>query len=140
MSNLDPFACEFKPTSEELAKHHAAIAQKRQNQPQIKEGRIGGKKNKSRFFYIPEEWLKPIAPLLFGNELIAAIILFQRFAMNRYAPVVFSNHGLQEWGVSRHSKYRMMEKLEKAGEITVIRQGRCAPVINILKIRDHWKG
>ncbi len=52
-------------------------------------------------------------------------------------PVALTNAGLSSWGVSRHTKYRAVEKLLKAGLIEVEAGGKASPRVSPLPVRQR---
>ena len=83
----------------------------------------------------PLEWLKRVLPLVKTKEQMAvALWLHRRRAVCRNALFTVPNKALQEdLGISRRVKYGALQRLEEAGAIAIIREGKHA-----LKIRLLW--
>jgi hypothetical protein len=81
------------------------------------------------FFGCPLWWIQRVAPLVHSkSEVLAAIYLWRLRAICRRKTVVLANSRLLlDLGVSRWSKYRMLEHLERGNLIKVVRRGKAAP-------------
>lgn len=83
----------------------------------------------------PLEWLKRVLPFVKSKEQLAvAIWLHRRRAVCRNEVFTVPNQELRgELGVNRQTKYRALRCLERAGVITLTRDGKCA-----LQVRMLW--
>ena len=83
----------------------------------------------------PLEWLKRVLPRVRTKEQLAvALWLHRRRAVCRNELFTVPNKALQEdLGISRRVKYGALQRLEEAGAIAIIREGKHA-----LKIRLLW--
>jgi DNA-binding transcriptional ArsR family regulator len=82
----------------------------------------------------PVEWLKRIRPLVnTRDQLLVAIWLHRRRAICRNELFTVPNKALQEdLGLSRRVKYRALSRLERAGVIALIRDGKHTPKVRFL--------
>jgi hypothetical protein len=76
----------------------------------------------------PVEWLKRVLPLARSKDQLAiAIWLHRRRAVCRNEQFTVPNDALEEdLGLSRYVKYKALRRLERAGVITLIRNGKHA--------------
>ena len=83
---------------------------------------------------IPMAWLLRASKIAGrGKGLHVAIALWYLSGLNRQASTVkLSGTVLREFGVDRHAGYRGLEKLEKAGLVSVIRHRGRSPLVSIL--------
>jgi hypothetical protein len=81
------------------------------------------------FFGCPLWWIQKVAPLVGGkSEVMTAIYLWRLRVICRSKTVVLANSRLlDELGVDRHSKYRALRRLERAGLVRVQRKTGAAP-------------
>src|SRR5262249_45746307 len=82
------------------------------------------------------EWLKRVLPRVRTKEQLAvALWLHRRRAVCRNELFTVPNKALQQdLGISRRVKYGALQRLEEAGDLAIIREGKHA-----LKIRLLWE-
>jgi hypothetical protein len=93
------------------------------------------KRRADRFIGCPVPWLAWLAPLVKSKEqLIVALYVYRRCCIGRSDTVTVPNDELEQLGISRFGKYRVLIMLEQAGILTVHeRTGR------VTKVRlSHW--
>lgn len=69
------------------------------------------------------------------SALLATVLELDRLVLNNYGrdnKVTLSNSRLQQLGVSRRSKYRVLKLLEQCGLVTVVRRGKESPLVTVL--------
>ena len=67
-----------------------------------------------------------------ADALYVAIVLYRLSAINKGGPFKFTNIECKRRGISRHTKYRALVALEKAGLIEVLeRRNGANPIITI---------
>ena len=83
------------------------------------------------------EWLKRVLPLVKTKEQLAvAIWLQRRRAVCRSELFTVPNQELRvDLGLSRKIKYQALQHLEKAGAIALIRNGKHALQVRILRMK-----
>ena len=80
----------------------------------------------------PLEWLKRVPLVKTKEQLVVAIWLQRRRAVCRNELFTVPNQELEDLGLSRKIKYQTLEHLERAGAITVARDGKRALRVRIL--------
>ena len=80
---------------------------------------------------IPWNWLQA-AGRLPGKALHVGLVLWLRSGIQKSTRVQLSQKILREMGIGRHSVYRGLKALEKAGLVEVERRSGRLPVVNIL--------
>jgi hypothetical protein len=80
----------------------------------------------SRHIGCPLSWFTLVFPVVRGkNELAVALCLYRLRMVQRSRTVTVSNVGLlAELGIDRFAKYRALQRLAKAGIITIKRCGK----------------
>ncbi len=89
-----------------------------------------------RFIGCPVPWLAWVAPLTKSKEqLIVALYLYRRCCICRSNTVTVPTEELEELGIGRWGKYRMLPLLEQAGVLRITETSRQ----ETLKVRLlHW--
>jgi hypothetical protein len=88
--------------------------------------------NETPFAKVPLKWAAAVAEAT-GDPVVALAVSLAYLAWKAQSPTfTLSNRRLQRLGVTRWSKYRALERLEKAGLIRVGRTGKRAPVVTLL--------
>jgi hypothetical protein len=85
----------------------------------------------------PLSWLRRVLPLIATKEQLAvAIWLHRRRVICGGEPFSVPNKALtEELGIGRLVKYRVLQRLERAGAIVVMRNGKQAPLVRIPRVR-----
>src|SRR5262249_33734970 len=91
------------------------------------------RKRRARRFIapIPLPWFLAACRLP-GKALAAALVIWHLAKLKGSDTVALTQAGLNEFGVSRQSKYRALRALEKAGLIAVRRRPKRNPEITVL--------
>ena len=85
------------------------------------------KHTKDAFVKVPLWWIREAAKAMKGMEapaMLVAIELLYAVFRTKHATFTLPNAGMAKIGVSREVKRRALQRLEKAGLITVERQGK----------------
>jgi hypothetical protein len=88
----------------------------------------------SRFIGCPISWFDRVFPLVHGKgELAVSLYVYRLRCVQRRKTVRVPNGWLRKRGISRHTKYRTLNKLAAAGLITLRRCGGGAVEITFLR-------
>lgn len=80
---------------------------------------------------VPLDWLKAAGQLP-GRALHVAVVLQFLYGFRQSDELVLSQRWLSVFGVKRHSAYRALRALEKAGLVLVTRQAGHAPRVEVI--------
>jgi DNA-binding transcriptional ArsR family regulator len=73
------------------------------------------------------------------KALLVGLALWHLKGLRRSHSFIVSNLMMQEWGVQPDAKSRALRKLEKAGLITIERQGKRSPRVTLI-VGNRFKG
>jgi hypothetical protein len=73
---------------------------------------------------------------VFPQQITRLCLHLQMCTLEGQRPGVVMNRSLEELGISRWQKYRLMKKLEVSGRISIEQRPGCHPVVAIL--RPWW--
>jgi hypothetical protein len=96
-----------------------------------KGGAIGTKQQHGGFTKFPDSWANRLRSAR-GVTYRAALFILRQYWKTNGQPVRLSNTGMASEGVGRHSKWRALQELERAGLIRVEKRPRKSPIITIL--------
>jgi len=107
-------------------------------QPQKTRAKSSGKTKaaqreaKGPFFMLSEAFLAAVYPAVGSRqELMTAMLIYRHCRMSGFKPTKITNTLLEKWKIDRHTKYRVLNKLEALGLITQEVAGRSAPVVTL---------
>jgi hypothetical protein len=84
------------------------------------------------FVQIPVERAGKWSTIIHEPSLMVIVMLWYLAWKTKSCTFPLSNEVLAPYGVSRWTKCRVLAQLEKAGEITVVRRGKHAPIVTLL--------
>jgi hypothetical protein len=90
-------------------------------------------RRKRHFISVPMTWFERLAGASGQTYRIALSLLYLSWRA-RGEPIQLTNGPLRVDGVSRYSKWRALDELERRGLIAIERRRRRAPVIRLLDI------
>lgn len=89
------------------------------------------KKRRQHFVMVPWLWIERLNGATGQTYRVALVLLYMGWK-NRGAPIKLTNGMLRIEGISRRSKWRALNALERRGLIAVERRLRRSPVIRLL--------
>jgi uncharacterized membrane protein len=89
------------------------------------------KKRRQHFVMVPWLWIERLNGATSQTYRVALVLLYMGWK-NRGAPIKLTNGMLRIEGISRRSKWRALNALERRGLIAVERRLRRSPIIRLL--------
>lgn len=116
---------DFIPSPEQIAELQEA---------QIRERRVGEpreiQKRRQHFILMPMSWRERLDDAT-AKTILVALDLLYLYWKGKGAPIKLANGMLRLDGVSRYSKYRALNDLERRGLITVERRQNRSPIVRL---------
>jgi hypothetical protein len=88
-------------------------------------------KRRERFVMMPMAWRESLKGATGQTILLAVDLLY--LGWRRRGPITLANGMLRYDGISRQSKWRGLNELERRGLITVERRHRRSPIVTLLR-------
>lgn len=99
-------------------------------------------KNKKKSFFlkgpIPLCWLTPCSQLG-GKALNVGLAIWFLAYLTKSSKVKLTHRTIEKFGLNRHSSYRGLARIEKAGLVSVVRKTGNCPNITLLNVPDRIK-
>jgi hypothetical protein len=93
---------------------------------------LGERRKKKHFIKIPQTWVDRLIEARYTVTYRVALHVLYRHWRERGAPFTLANGVLAMKGVTRGTKWRALQELEKLGLITIERRDRRSPRITVL--------
>jgi hypothetical protein len=121
MSGDDPFDInKLALTDEQVEERLAVVPRKIQ-------------KRRRHFIMMPMAWRERLDGAT-GHTILVALDLIYLGWKSKGAPVKLANGMLRHDGISRHSKWRALNDLERRGLVTVERRSKRSPLVHLLHL------